>query len=186
MRVWRWTINWSFDASSCFIWFYKRLNVFLVQRGIFVAGLREEIVNSAEQVFELIESGEGLSSYKNDLSFVIPYLNRVAICVFITLLISVNRHFGETNMNARSSRSHTIFRMVCLWVLCICFCYLILPLCQSILANRLNAFDFYLNCISGYWKQGKWLIFKLRWCYSCFCPGLWHFILLVLILLDGE
>ncbi|CAN1274617.1 Kinesin-like protein KIN-7N [Linum perenne] len=25
----------------------------------------------------------------------------------------VNRHFGETNMNARSSRSHTIFRMVC-------------------------------------------------------------------------
>uniref|UniRef100_A0A2K2BHF5 Kinesin motor domain-containing protein n=1 Tax=Populus trichocarpa TaxID=3694 RepID=A0A2K2BHF5_POPTR len=25
---------------------------------------------------------------------------------------AVNRHFGETNMNARSSRSHTIFRMV--------------------------------------------------------------------------
>ncbi|XVF00706.1 hypothetical protein REPUB_Repub04eG0024500 [Reevesia pubescens] len=25
---------------------------------------------------------------------------------------NVNRHFGETNMNARSSRSHTIFRMV--------------------------------------------------------------------------
>ncbi|CAL5415220.1 unnamed protein product [Camellia sinensis] len=44
--------------------------------------LREEIVNSAEQVLKLIESGE------------------------------VNRHFGETNMNVRSSRSHTIFRMV--------------------------------------------------------------------------
>ncbi|XP_062164418.1 kinesin-like protein KIN-7N [Alnus glutinosa] len=53
-----------------------------LERGIFVAGLREEIVNNAEQVFELIESGE------------------------------VNRHFGETNMNVRSSRSHTIFRMV--------------------------------------------------------------------------
>ncbi|CAN0905782.1 Kinesin-like protein KIN-7N [Linum grandiflorum] len=53
-----------------------------LERGIFVAGLREEIVNSAEQVLELMESGE------------------------------VNRHFGETNMNARSSRSHTIFRMV--------------------------------------------------------------------------
>uniref|UniRef100_A0A164X1L4 Kinesin-like protein n=1 Tax=Daucus carota subsp. sativus TaxID=79200 RepID=A0A164X1L4_DAUCS len=53
-----------------------------LERGIFVAGLREEIVNSAEQVFELIQSGE------------------------------VNRHFGETNMNVRSSRSHTIFRMV--------------------------------------------------------------------------
>ncbi|PPD70119.1 hypothetical protein GOBAR_DD32992 [Gossypium barbadense] len=53
-----------------------------LERGIFVAGLREEIVNNAEQVIKLLESGE------------------------------VNRHFGETNMNARSSRSHTIFRMV--------------------------------------------------------------------------
>ncbi|OAY51041.1 kinesin-like protein KIN-7N isoform X1 [Manihot esculenta] len=53
-----------------------------LERGIFVAGLREEIVNNAEQVLELIAAGE------------------------------VNRHFGETNMNVRSSRSHTIFRMV--------------------------------------------------------------------------
>ncbi|XP_010248347.1 PREDICTED: kinesin-like protein KIN-7N isoform X2 [Nelumbo nucifera] len=53
-----------------------------LERGIFVAGLREEIVNNAEQVLKLIEQGE------------------------------VNRHFGQTNMNARSSRSHTIFRMV--------------------------------------------------------------------------
>ncbi|KAL1546870.1 kinesin-like protein KIN-7N [Salvia divinorum] len=51
-------------------------------RGVFVAGLREEIVNSADQVLQLIQLGEA------------------------------NRHFGETNMNARSSRSHTIFRMV--------------------------------------------------------------------------
>lgn len=29
------------------------------QRGVFVAGLREEIVNSPEQVLKLIESGEG-------------------------------------------------------------------------------------------------------------------------------
>ncbi|KAH7523757.1 hypothetical protein FEM48_Zijuj06G0045900 [Ziziphus jujuba var. spinosa] len=53
-----------------------------LERGVFVAGLREEIVNNAEQVLKLIESGE------------------------------VNRHFGETNINVRSSRSHTIFRMV--------------------------------------------------------------------------
>ncbi|KAI3791436.1 hypothetical protein L2E82_05205 [Cichorium intybus] len=53
-----------------------------ILRGKFVAGLREEIVNSADQVLKLIEMGE------------------------------VNRHFGETNMNVRSSRSHTIFRMV--------------------------------------------------------------------------
>ncbi|XP_058725101.1 kinesin-like protein KIN-7N isoform X1 [Vicia villosa] len=53
-----------------------------LERGVFVAGLREEIVNNAEQVLNLIKAGEE------------------------------NRHFGETNMNVRSSRSHTIFRMV--------------------------------------------------------------------------
>ncbi|XP_076927211.1 kinesin-like protein KIN-7N isoform X2 [Bidens hawaiensis] len=53
-----------------------------LERGIYVAGLREEIVNSADQVLKLIQMGEA------------------------------NRHFGETNMNVRSSRSHTIFRMV--------------------------------------------------------------------------
>ncbi|XP_066338203.1 kinesin-like protein KIN-7L [Miscanthus floridulus] len=53
-----------------------------LERGVYVAGLREEIVNSAEQVLELLQLGEA------------------------------NRHFGETNMNVRSSRSHTIFRMV--------------------------------------------------------------------------
>ncbi|KAK4428708.1 Kinesin-like protein KIN-7N [Sesamum alatum] len=51
-----------------------------LERGVFVAGLREEIVNSADQVLNLIQLGEGI--------------------------------FGDTNMNARSSRSHTIFRMV--------------------------------------------------------------------------
>ncbi|KAB2023602.1 hypothetical protein ES319_D06G030500v1 [Gossypium barbadense] len=58
-----------------------------LERGIFVVGLREEIVNNAEQVIKLLESGE-------------------------VTFPTVNRHFGETNMNARSSRSHTIFRMV--------------------------------------------------------------------------
>ncbi|XP_062097637.1 kinesin-like protein KIN-7N [Humulus lupulus] len=53
-----------------------------LERGVFVAGLKEEIVNNAEQVLKLLEYGEA------------------------------NRHFGETNMNVRSSRSHTIFRMV--------------------------------------------------------------------------
>ncbi|KAG6541579.1 hypothetical protein Mapa_017033 [Marchantia paleacea] len=53
-----------------------------LEKGIFVAGLREEIVDSPEQVFNLLEFGES------------------------------HRHFGETNMNLYSSRSHTIFRMV--------------------------------------------------------------------------
>ncbi|KAI5064211.1 hypothetical protein GOP47_0020881 [Adiantum capillus-veneris] len=53
-----------------------------LEKGIFVAGLREEIVSSPRQVFELLEFGEA------------------------------HRHVGQTNMNVYSSRSHTIFRMV--------------------------------------------------------------------------
>ncbi|CAH8354682.1 unnamed protein product [Eruca vesicaria subsp. sativa] len=53
-----------------------------LEKGIFVAGLREEIVASPQQVLEMMEFGES------------------------------HRHVGETNMNVHSSRSHTIFRMI--------------------------------------------------------------------------
>ncbi|ORY05417.1 kinesin-domain-containing protein [Basidiobolus meristosporus CBS 931.73] len=51
-------------------------------RGVFVGKLTEAIVLSPEEVIQLMKKGES------------------------------NRHVGETNMNERSSRSHTIFRMV--------------------------------------------------------------------------
>lgn len=89
---------------------------FWIQRGIYVAGLREEIVNCSQQVIELLELGEGL---ENELS----KLNHQSM-VFVGeyhILVAANRHFGETNMNTRSSRSHTIFRMV--WNLSLFFCY---------------------------------------------------------------
>lgn len=53
-----------------------------VDRKIYVGNLTEEIVTNADDVFQLLAKGEG------------------------------NRHVGVTNMNERSSRSHTIFRMV--------------------------------------------------------------------------
>ncbi|KAL5812063.1 hypothetical protein ACOSQ3_027013 [Xanthoceras sorbifolium] len=53
-----------------------------LERGIYVAGLREEIVASPQQVLDFMEFGES------------------------------HRHIGETNMNLYSSRSHTIFRMI--------------------------------------------------------------------------
>ncbi|CAL5376740.1 unnamed protein product [Camellia sinensis] len=53
-----------------------------LERGIFVARLKEEIVASPEQILELMEFGKS------------------------------HRHIGETNMNLYSSRSHTIFRMI--------------------------------------------------------------------------
>ncbi|XP_021297463.1 kinesin-like protein KIN-7O isoform X2 [Herrania umbratica] len=53
-----------------------------IERGIYVAGLREEIVASPQQALDFMEFGES------------------------------HRHIGETNMNLHSSRSHTIFRMI--------------------------------------------------------------------------
>ena len=60
------------------------------ESGIYVAGLREEIVTSLEHVLQLLEEGDRL------------------------------RHVGETKMNKTSSRSHSIFRMVrsCLFPVC--------------------------------------------------------------------
>ncbi|KAI8477274.1 MAG: P-loop containing nucleoside triphosphate hydrolase protein [Monoraphidium minutum] len=55
------------------------------EAGVYVAGLREDIVTSPEQargVLQLLEDGEA------------------------------NRHVGSTRMNEGSSRSHTVFRMV--------------------------------------------------------------------------
>ncbi|KAK9836595.1 hypothetical protein WJX74_004004 [Apatococcus lobatus] len=52
------------------------------ESGVYVAGLREDIVTSAENVLHILDEGEGA------------------------------RHFGETRMNKQSSRSHTVFRMV--------------------------------------------------------------------------
>lgn len=52
----------------------------------FVAGLREDIVTCTDQVLALLDEGER------------------------------RRHIGETKMNKNSSRSHTIFRMVHVYV----------------------------------------------------------------------
>lgn len=52
------------------------------ENGPYVCGLREDIVTSPEAVLALLEDGEA------------------------------NRHIGSTKMNEKSSRSHTIFRMV--------------------------------------------------------------------------
>jgi centromeric protein E len=54
------------------------------ENGVYVAGLREEIVTSVEHVLQLLEEGER------------------------------SRHVGETKMNKNSSRSHSVFRMVSL------------------------------------------------------------------------
>lgn len=51
-------------------------------RGPYVKGIQEVAVTSVDQVLELLEMGEA------------------------------NRHFGATNMNLHSSRSHTLFKMV--------------------------------------------------------------------------
>jgi hypothetical protein len=51
-------------------------------KGIYVDGLREEIVMNAEETIELLRKG------------------------------ARNRHVGATNMNMESSRSHSLFTML--------------------------------------------------------------------------
>lgn len=78
-------------------------------------------------------------------------------------VLAVNRHFGETNMNVRSSRSHTIFRMVCPWVLLKCLLpletvpllHIFLVLLVSIYHSKHAKVFVFLKIISGDWKQGK-------------------------------
>ncbi|XP_010413048.1 PREDICTED: kinesin-like protein KIN-7O [Camelina sativa] len=53
-----------------------------LEKGVFVGGLREDFVDSPQQVLDLMELGES------------------------------HRHIGETNMNHYSSRSHTILHMI--------------------------------------------------------------------------
>lgn len=52
------------------------------ENGVYVCGLREDIVTNPETVLLLLKEGEA------------------------------NRHIGSTKMNEKSSRSHTVFRMV--------------------------------------------------------------------------
>lgn len=66
----------------------------MFQRNAVVQGLTEKVVGSEDEVLGLIRQGDK------------------------------RRHTGCTNMNERSSRSHTIFRMVCMsacfrhWTVC--------------------------------------------------------------------
>jgi centromeric protein E len=47
-----------------------------LQKGIFVAGLREEIVSSPKQVFELLEFGEGM-----------PFIRKLNLKLFFTCFV---------------------------------------------------------------------------------------------------
>lgn len=72
-------------------------------------------MNNANQVLNLIQLGEGLTSDQNAYEMA---CSKSCLLVFHFQILrfsilAANRHFGDTNMNARSSRSHTIFRMVC-------------------------------------------------------------------------
>jgi len=65
-------------------------------------------------------------------------------------IFTVNRHFGETNMNVRSSRSHTIFRMVSL-KLFICDTYV----SQKTFPHKITPKWFVEMKYAGDWKQRK-------------------------------
>jgi len=52
-----------------------------LKKGVYVEGLKEEMVENSEETIELLRKG------------------------------AINRHVGSTNMNLESSRSHSLFTM---------------------------------------------------------------------------
>lgn len=56
---------------------------FIFQRGVFVAGLREEIVNNAEQVLDLLKVGEGLYFYYCILILIFIFKFEVRISILL-------------------------------------------------------------------------------------------------------
>ena len=80
---------------------------------------------------------------------------------------TAHRHVGETNMNTYSSRSHTIFRMVC--TLCMSSC---LSFKLSFLETNHELFEL------DYWEQAdNWWLWSRTpmWCSSCLCLGIYPF-----------
>jgi centromeric protein E len=78
---------------------------------VFVGGLTEKIVVSPEEMMQYMREGMGLSS----LSAFVVHSNIPHFDIHthsLTLPGQINRHIGSTKMNERSSRSHTIFRIM--------------------------------------------------------------------------
>lgn len=73
-----------------------------------MAELTEEMVTNPAQALAWISKGESKMLFLglHTILSLKPNLNRFFWCCL------ENRHYGKTKMNQRSSRSHTIFRMV--------------------------------------------------------------------------
>lgn len=85
-------------------------------RGVYVDGLKEEVVVSPEQVMSLIAGGEGTSTWGPYMFRTLKYSHTIPFAQFCRadthFACSAYRHVGATDYNEVSSRSHTLFRMV--------------------------------------------------------------------------
>lgn len=84
-----------------------------LQKNIFVADLTEEMVTTPAQALAWISKGESkvlfFCCFFSDLHIPLAVKSNMYTVFWWCL---ENRHYGKTKMNQRSSRSHTIFRMV--------------------------------------------------------------------------
>lgn len=83
---------------------------------------------------------------------------------WLLLKHAAHRHIGETNMNVYSSRSHTIFRMVRL--------FLIFLFLTKIKFFRLS----FASIIADNWEPRQnwgWRCWWFLWCCPCICSRMW-------------
>lgn len=83
-----------------------------MQKNIYVADLTEELVTTTSQVLAWIRKGEGKLRGPWTWDWCFQASHRVTTTDGFSAPPAENRHYAKTKMNERSSRSHTIFRMV--------------------------------------------------------------------------
>lgn len=114
-KAWTWVLHRikSFAASCLSVALLWKANLCSSpQKSVYVADLTEEVVTSSAQVLAWIRKGESECQRLSPDAFMWPFCLWLLTFVLFSKNSLENRRYGKTKMNQRSSRSHTIFRMV--------------------------------------------------------------------------
>lgn len=102
--------------------------------------------------------------FKSHFIILVLFILCIQLLHWLLLKHAAHRHIGETNMNVYSSRSHTIFRMVRL--------FLIFLFLTKIKFFRLS----FASIIADNWEPRQnwgWRCWWFLWCCPCICSCMW-------------